>query len=59
MATDEQRVKALKWTNAKDIWGIGRRHAKRLEAQGVKTAYDFSNLPIVGLETHECARAAA
>ena len=45
MATDEQRIKALKWTAVKDIWGIGRQHAKRLEQQGVKTAYDFSNLP--------------
>ena len=52
MATDEQRVKALKWTNVKDIWGIGRRHAKRLEAQGVKTAYDFSNLPDSWIRKH-------
>ncbi len=52
MATDEQRVKALKWTAVKDIWGIGRRHAKRLEAQGVKTAYDFSNLPDSWIRQH-------
>ena len=52
MATDEQRVKALKWADAKDIWGIGRQHAKRLEKQGVKTAYDFSNLPDSWIRKH-------
>jgi len=52
MATDEQRVKALKWTGVKDIWGIGRQHAKRLEKQGVKTAYDFSNLPDSWIRKH-------
>ena len=45
METEEQRVKALKWTAVKDIWGIGRQHSKRLEAQGIATAYDFCNLP--------------
>lgn len=28
-----------------DVWGIGRRHEKRLTAMGVRTAYDFSVLP--------------
>ena len=50
--TEEQRIKALKWTKTKDIWGIGRRHAKRLEKQGIKTAYDFSNLPDTWIRKH-------
>ena len=52
MQTDEQRVKALKWTAVKDIWGIGRQHAKRLEGQGIKTAFDFSNLPDSWIRKH-------
>jgi DNA polymerase V len=28
----------------RDIWGIGRRHARRLEAHGVHTALDFRNM---------------
>ncbi len=27
--TEEKRTKALKWTAVKDIWGIGRQHAKK------------------------------
>lgn len=50
--TEEQRVKALKWTAVRDIWGIGRRHAQRLETEGVKTAYDFSNLPDSWIRKH-------
>lgn len=41
---DEKRIKALKWLKVADIWGIGRQHSKRLEALGVKTALDFTNL---------------
>lgn len=48
----EKRVKALKWTAAKDIWGIGRQHSKRLEAQGIRTAYDFANLPDSWIKKH-------
>lgn len=43
--TDEKRIKALKWTKVEDVWGIGYRHSKRLQANGVKTAYDFIQLP--------------
>ena len=31
-------------TDIGDIWGIGRRQAAKLEKQGVKTAYDFTQL---------------
>lgn len=39
--TEEKREKALKLFSIKDIWGIGRKHSKRLEYYGVKTAWDF------------------
>ncbi|MCC7534421.1 MAG: Y-family DNA polymerase [Bacteroidia bacterium] len=43
--TDEKRIKALKWLNIEDVWGIGRQHAKRLKTHGVHTAFDFTQLP--------------
>lgn len=43
--TEEKRIKALKWLKVEDVWGIGRQHAKRLQAQQVFTAYDFTQLP--------------
>lgn len=42
---DELRIKALKWLPVEDVWGIGRRYSKRLSEMGVKTAYDFTQLP--------------
>lgn len=43
--TDEKRIKALKQTEIGDVWGIGRRHTKRLMDMGIGTAYDFTQLP--------------
>jgi DNA polymerase V len=40
--TDEKRIKALKLYPIEEVWGIGRRYAARLQALGVKTAYDFA-----------------
>ena len=40
--SDEKRIKALKLYPIDEVWGIGRRYAARLEALGVKTAYDFA-----------------
>ncbi len=40
--SDEKRVKALKLYPIDEVWGIGRRYAAKLEALGVKTAYDFA-----------------
>lgn len=45
ISTDEQRVKALKLTPVRDIWGIGRRIASALEHMNVRTAYEFTLLP--------------
>jgi DNA polymerase V len=56
--SEEKRIKALKWLKIEDVWGIGRQHTKRLQAQNIFTAYDFTqladdwvkkNLAIVGL----------
>ena len=55
---EEKRIKALRWLKIEDVWGIGRKHAKRLQAIGIKTALDFTllddrwvqdNMAIVGL----------
>lgn len=40
-----KRIKALKWTAVEDVWGIGRRYARKLRTMGVSTAYDFTRLP--------------
>lgn len=45
MQTREQIHKALKWLPVEDVWGIGRRYAKKLQAIGVRTALDFTQLP--------------
>jgi DNA polymerase V len=50
--SEEKRIKALKWTKAKDVWGIGKKHAKRLQAINVHTAYDFSKLSPVWVQKH-------
>ena len=43
--TEEKRIKALQKLDIGDVWGIGYRHTKRLTSVGVKTAYDFTQLP--------------
>jgi DNA polymerase V len=42
--SEESRIKALKWLKIEDVWGIGYQHSKRLQAQGVHTAYQFTQL---------------
>jgi DNA polymerase V len=42
--SDDKRIKALKWTKIKDIWGIGRRLERRLTQQNILSAYDFTQL---------------
>src|SRR5690554_885533 len=42
--TEEKRIKALKWTKIEDVWGIGRKHTKRLQAVNVFNAYQFTQL---------------
>ena len=42
--TEDKRIKALKWLKVEDVWGIGRRHARRLQGIGIHTAFDFCNM---------------
>ena len=42
--TDEKRIKALKLYPIEEVWGIGRRYAAKLQAMGIKTAYDFAQM---------------
>lgn len=43
--TEEKIVKALRKTEIKDVWGIGRQIGNKLMAMGVNTAYDYTKLP--------------
>lgn len=40
--TEEKRLKALKWTQIEDVWGIGHRLKKKMRAKQINTAYDFT-----------------
>jgi DNA polymerase V len=42
--TEEKRIKALKWIQLEDVWGIGRGLQKRLKAKHCKKAFDFTKL---------------
>lgn len=42
IGTEEQRTKALRLTEAGDVWGIGRRISRKLALEGVYTAWDFA-----------------
>ena len=44
ISSEEKRIKALKWLNISQVWGIGFRHAKRLRNIKINTAYNFTNL---------------
>lgn len=44
--TEEKRKYLLASTALKDIWGIGRKHAIRVEKTGAKNALDFANLSV-------------
>lgn len=41
--SEEKRKYLLQYLKVKDIWGVGRKHAIRLEKNNIKTAYDFTN----------------
>lgn len=50
--SEEKRLKALKWLQIGDVWGIGRQHAQRLQKLGVNTAFDFTQLPDYWVSKH-------
>ena len=41
---DDKREKALRLFPIGAVWGIGRKHSKRLEYNGIKTAWDFTQM---------------
>lgn len=43
--TDEKRRKALSLSEVRDVWGIGRRLARRLAESNINTALEFADLP--------------
>ena len=43
--SDETITHSLKRFPIEDVWGIGRRWSKRLQDQGVETAWDLSQMP--------------
>jgi len=49
---EAQRIKALKWLKIEDVWGIGRRHATRLNRIGVNNALQFTALPNEWVKKH-------
>ena len=42
---DRQRIKALHWLDVEDVWGIGKRTARKLHKVQAYKAYDFIQLP--------------
>ncbi|MGY5351895.1 Y-family DNA polymerase [Wenyingzhuangia sp. IMCC45533] len=44
ISTEQQRIKALKWTRIGDVWGIGRGLKGQLLGMGVNKAYDYTLL---------------
>jgi len=44
--SNEKRQHLLEYTKVKDIWGIGKKHAARLERINILNALDFSNMPV-------------
>lgn len=50
--SEEKKIKALKWLKVEDVWGIGRQHTKRLNAKGIKTAYDFTKMDPYWVQKH-------
>ncbi|WP_142784256.1 Y-family DNA polymerase [Changchengzhania lutea] len=44
--SDEKRNYLLQSLKVKDIWGVGRKHAIRLNNKNITTALEFANLPV-------------
>lgn len=44
--TEEKRKHLLRSLKVKDIWGIGKQHAEKLQNNNIKTALEFANMPM-------------
>ncbi|MFI3331131.1 MAG: Y-family DNA polymerase [Rikenellaceae bacterium] len=52
MHRHEDIDKVLKKFPVEDVWGIGRKHAKRLHNEGICSAYDFANMSPVWVQNN-------
>lgn len=43
--SEEEQQKVLQECSVENIWGVGRANAKKLEAQGIVTAWQLANVP--------------
>ncbi|MGY0391408.1 Y-family DNA polymerase [Bizionia sp. KMM 8389] len=50
--SEEKRIKALKWLDIEDVWGIGRRLSKRLKEKQIHKAYQFTQLSDAWVRKH-------
>lgn len=44
--SEEKRQHLLRSLKVKDIWGIGKKHAEKLQKHNIQTALEFANLPV-------------
>ena len=44
--SEEKRLHLLSNLRVKDIWGIGKKHAEKLQKNNIETALEFANLPV-------------
>jgi DNA polymerase V len=51
LGNDRQIEEALKKTKVSDIWGVGYRHAEKLERYNIHTAYQLSRQPLAWVHT--------
>lgn len=50
--SENLRIKALKWLEIGDVWGVGRQYTKRLLAKNIKNAYQFTCMNDDWVKTH-------
>jgi DNA polymerase V len=44
--SEEKRIDTLNWAKVKDVWGIGRKHAQRIQDTGNYSAFGFTQIPL-------------
>jgi len=44
--SEEKRIDTLNWAKIKDVWGIGRKHAQRIQDAGKYSAFGFTQIPL-------------
>lgn len=50
--SEEKRLDTLHWAKIKDVWGIGKKHAQRIQETGRNSAFDFTQLPLSWVRKH-------